>query len=96
MPSGLEGTWRNDEIADRRGGAKDQRVTDLTALYIKLKTEERRLHALYEEFGKATYKHFTSDEEQGAEKMAKYVEAITLQRQQILQIRKTIQKKREE
>ena len=75
---------------------KINEVTDLTALYIKLKTEERRLHALYEEFGKATYKHFTSDEEQGAEKMAKYVEAITLQRQQILQIRKTIQKKREE
>lgn len=92
--------WKEIEEATRSltdaAAQKINEVTDLTSLYIKLKTEERRLRALYEAFGKATYQHFTTDDEKGAETIAKYVEAITLSKRQIGQIKRTIQKKREE
>lgn len=92
--------WKEFEETTRAltdaAAQKFNEMTDLTALYIKLKTEERRLRTLYEAFGKATYQHFTTDDGQGAEMIAKYVEAITLSKQQIKQIKQAIQKMREE
>ncbi len=65
-------------------------VSDLAALHLRLKTLESRQRALYEDFGKHAYLHFTTDDN-GAQTLAKFVEAITLLNREIVGLRKTIQ-----
>ncbi len=67
-------------------------VSDLAALHLRLKTLEYRLKSLYEEFGKTAYADFTSESEDsdGLQAITKYVEAITLIRTQITNVKKKI------
>lgn len=65
-------------------------ASDLAALHLRLKALEARQSALYEEFGKHAYLHFTTDDN-GAESLAKYVEAITLLNREIAELQKVLQ-----
>lgn len=65
-------------------------MSDLASLHLKVKTSEHRLRILYEELGKISYKHFTTEEDQ-IEKIRKFVEAIAIEQKSISDLRDTIQ-----
>lgn len=65
-------------------------MSDLASLHLKVKTSEHRLRILYEELGKISYKHFTTDEDE-IEKIRKFVEAIAIEQKSISDLRDTIQ-----
>lgn len=87
----------NTRALTEMAAQKLNEASDLAALHLRLKTAEYRRRALYEEFGKVAYKHFTTDDN-GAEAIAKYVEAITLLNREIAGLKKairTMQEKKE-
>ena len=65
-------------------------MSDLASLHLKVKTSEHRLRILYEELGKISYKHFTTDEDQ-IEKIRKFVEAIAIEQKNISDLHNTLQ-----
>ena len=69
-------------------------VSDLASLHLKLKTAEYRLRVLYEELGKSSYRHFTSDDSR-VEQIKKFVEAITVEQKSIASLKEAIRKKQE-
>ena len=68
---------------------KFSEVSDLASLHLKLKTAEYRLRVLYEELGKVSFRHFTTDSDQ-VEKITKFVEAITVEQKTVLELREAI------
>ena len=70
---------------------KINEMSDLASLHIKLKTAEYRLRVLYEELGKTSYKHFTSDDSR-VEQIKKFVEAITIEQKSIADLRDAIRR----
>jgi hypothetical protein len=50
---------------------KINEMSDLASLHLKLKTSEYRLRVLYEELGKVSFRHFTTDADQ-VEKITKF------------------------
>ena len=70
---------------------KINEISDLASLHLKLKTADYRLRVLYEELGKTSYKHFTSDDSR-VEQIKKFVEAITIEQKSIADLRDTIRR----
>jgi len=70
-------------------------LSDMASLHFQLKKLELRLRNLYEQFGKAAYLHFTTDDN-GTEAITKYVEAIALTKRDIVSLKKLIKKKQQE
>ena len=70
---------------------KFSEVSDMASLHLKLKTAEYRLRVLYEELGKVSFRHFTTDADQ-VEKITKFVEAITVEQKTVLELREAIRK----
>ncbi len=69
-------------------------MTDLAALHLNLKTAQSRLDSLYEEFGKVSYRHFTT-EDRLTEELTEYVKQITLVRREIADLKRIIRAKKE-
>ena len=68
---------------------KFSEMSDLASLHLKLKTAEYRLRVLYEELGKVSFKHFTTEDDQ-VEKITKFVEAIGVEQRTVLELRRAI------
>ncbi len=73
---------------------KINEMSDLASLHLKLKTSEYRLRVLYEELGKVSYRHFTTDDNR-IEQIKKFVEAITVEQQTIAELRGAIRRSQE-
>ena len=73
---------------------KISEMSDLASLHLKLKTAEYRLRVLYEELGKTSYKHFTTEVSR-VEQIKKFVEAIALEKKNITDLKNAIAKKQE-
>ena len=74
---------------------KINEMSDLASLHLKLKTSEYRLRVLYEELGKVSYRHFTTDDSR-VEQIKKFVEAITVEQQTVTELRAIIRQSQEE
>ncbi len=83
----------NTKILTGIAAQKINEASDLAALHLRLKTLEHRNRALYEEFGKQSYRHFTT-EEGNVETIAKFVEAITLSNREIRALKREIEARR--
>ena len=83
-----ENTKAITEIATQ----KFNEVSDLASLHLKLKTSEYRLRLLYEELGKTAYLHFTTEESR-AERIKKFVEAITVEKKTVFDLKNAIRQK---
>jgi len=73
---------------------KINEMSDLASLHLKLKTSEYRLRVLYEELGKVSFRHFTTDDSR-IEQIKKFVEAITVEQKTASEIRAAIRKMQE-
>ncbi len=73
---------------------KINEMSDLASLHLKLKTSEYRLRVLYEELGKVSYRHFTTDDSR-VEQIKKFVEAITVEQQTVTELRAMIRQSQE-
>ena len=69
-------------------------MTDLAALHLNLKTAQSRLNSLYEEFGRVSYRHFTS-EDSLTDEITEFVKQITLTRREVVELKRAIQAKKE-
>jgi FtsZ-binding cell division protein ZapB len=69
-------------------------MTDLAALHLNLKTAQSRLKTLYEDFGRVSYRHFTS-EDSLTDEITEAVKQITLLRREIATLKRAIQTKKE-
>ena len=69
-------------------------MTDLAALHLNLKTAQSRLKGLYEEFGRVSYRHFTT-EDSLTDEITEFVKQITLVRREIVELKRAIQAKKE-
>lgn len=68
---------------------KINEMSDLASLHLKLKTSEYRLRVLYEELGKVSFRHFTTDDSR-IEQIRKFVEAITVEQKTAAELRAAI------
>ena len=73
---------------------KINEMSDLASLHLKLKTAEYRLRVLYEELGKTSFQHFTTDDSR-VEQIKKFVEAITVEQKSISDLKDAIRKMQE-
>ena len=69
-------------------------MSDLASLHLKLKTSEYRLRVLYEELGKVSFHHFTTEDSR-VEQIQKFVEAITVEQKTISDLRQLINRSQE-
>lgn len=69
-------------------------MTDLAALHLNLKTAQSRLNGLYEEFGRVSYRHFTT-EDSLTDEITEFVKQIALVRREIAELKRAIQAKKE-
>ncbi len=73
---------------------KFNEMSDLASLHLKLKTSEYRLRVLYEELGKVSFRHFTTDDSR-IEQIKKFVEAIAVEQKTASDIRSAIRQTQE-
>ena len=73
---------------------KFNEMSDLASLHLKLKTSEYRLRVLYEELGKVSFRHFTTDDSR-IEQIKKFVEAIAVEQKTASDIRNAIRQTQE-
>jgi hypothetical protein len=73
---------------------KINEMSDLASLHLKLKTSEYRLRVLYEELGKVSFQHFTTDDSR-IEQIKKFVEAITVEQKTASDLRRAIRRAQE-
>ena len=73
---------------------KINEMSDLASLHLKLKTAEYRLRVLYEELGKTSFQHFTTDDSR-VEQIKKFVEAITVEQKSISDLKNAIRRMQE-
>ena len=83
--------WKElQEIATQ----KFNEMSDLASLHLKLKTSEYRLRVLYEELGKVSFHHFTTEDDR-IEQIKKFVEAITVEQKTVADLRQLIRQSQE-
>lgn len=73
---------------------KFNEMSDLASLHLKLKTSEYRLRVLYEELGKVSFHHFTTEDDR-IEQIKKFVEAITVEQKTVADLRQLIRQSQE-
>ena len=73
---------------------KINEMSDLASLHLKLKTSEYRLRVLYEELGKVSFQHVTTDDSR-IEQIKKFVEAITVEQKTASDLRRAIRRAQE-